>query len=114
MDVSSILGRSELDILAMLPEDGARVEIAADQRRNAIKAAREKANMIGRPGASLGSSLTSSTSSRPSKLHQPQPDVSYEHRERQHIAERDWAGLHVAADRRSPLGFFDRVRRTWR
>lgn len=46
--------------------------------------------------------------------HQPQPDTSYEHRERQHISARDWAALHVAADRRSPLGFFDRVRRTWR
>lgn len=45
---------------------------------------------------------------------EPQPDTSYEHRERQRIAQRDWAALHVAADRRSPLGFLDRIRRTWR
>jgi hypothetical protein len=27
---------------------------------------------------------------------------------------RDWAAVHIRGDRNPPLGFFDRVRRTWR
>jgi hypothetical protein len=45
---------------------------------------------------------------------QPPPDLSYEWRERQRIAERDWASVHVAADRRPALPWFEQRRRTWR
>lgn len=44
----------------------------------------------------------------------PTPDLSYEWRDRQRIMRRDWARVHVAADRREPLPFFDRIVRTWR
>lgn len=44
---------------------------------------------------------------------EPAPDMSYEHQERRRIAERDWAAVHVASDRRAGLSFLDRVRRTW-
>jgi hypothetical protein len=45
---------------------------------------------------------------------QPEPDLSYEYRERQFIASRDWAAVHVAADRRAPISLADGVRRWWR
>lgn len=37
----------------------------------------------------------------------PAPDLSYEWRDRQRIRSRDWAAVHIAADRRAPvaLGF---------
>jgi hypothetical protein len=41
--VTAILRENQSDIIAMPPEIGAAVEVAADQRRNAIRAAREKA-----------------------------------------------------------------------
>lgn len=41
---------------------------------------------------------------------EPEPDVSYEHRQRQHILSRDWSAVDVSADRRAPfasvLGWF--------
>jgi hypothetical protein len=43
----------------------------------------------------------------------PPPDMSYEHRQRLHIASRDWAAVHVAADRRAPLHLPDQVKRLW-
>lgn len=44
----------------------------------------------------------------------PEPDVSYEWRDRQRIASRDWAKVHTTADRRPPLHWFERLRGTWR
>jgi GTP-binding protein EngB required for normal cell division len=35
LDVSTLMGEREKDIAAMLPEDGVRVEVAADKRRKA-------------------------------------------------------------------------------
>jgi hypothetical protein len=46
MDVARILSKHELDIAAMLDADGARVEIAADKRRNAIRAEQAKAKEV--------------------------------------------------------------------
>ncbi len=43
IDVNSIYARHKEDIEAMLPEDGARVDVAADKRKREIKAAREGA-----------------------------------------------------------------------
>jgi recombination protein RecT len=43
LDVGTILTAHDLDLASMLDEDAVRVEVAADQRRNAIRAAREKA-----------------------------------------------------------------------
>jgi recombination protein RecT len=43
LDVGTILTAHDLDLASMLEEDAVRVEVAADQRRNAIRAAREKA-----------------------------------------------------------------------
>jgi hypothetical protein len=43
MDVTAILARYESDIAAMPPEIGASIEVAADQRRQAIRAQRESA-----------------------------------------------------------------------
>jgi hypothetical protein len=42
MDVSRVLTKHELDITAMLDEDAVRVEVAADQRRQAIRAAQTR------------------------------------------------------------------------
>lgn len=33
----------------------------------------------------------------------PPPDTSYEAKERQRIMARDWAAVHISADRRSPF-----------
>jgi hypothetical protein len=41
------------------------------------------------------------------------PDTSYEHRERQRIASKDWAAVHVRGDRSAPLDFFLRPSRGW-
>jgi hypothetical protein len=46
-EVTAILRDNQSDIIAMPPEIGAAVEVAADQRRNAIRAAREKAGVDG-------------------------------------------------------------------
>jgi hypothetical protein len=46
MDVARILSKHELDIAAMLDADGVRVEIAADKRRNAIRAEQAKAKEV--------------------------------------------------------------------
>jgi hypothetical protein len=43
MDVARILTKHELDIAAMLDEDAVRVEVAADKRRQAIRAEQEQA-----------------------------------------------------------------------
>jgi hypothetical protein len=43
LDVGTILTAHDLDLASMLEEDAVRVEVAADQRRTAIRAAREKA-----------------------------------------------------------------------
>jgi hypothetical protein len=45
---------------------------------------------------------------------QPEPDLSYESRERRFIASRNWAGVHVAGDRADALEITDRPRRWWR
>lgn len=47
-------------------------------------------------------------------VEKPAPDVSYEHRERKRIAERDWAAVHIRGDRAAPLNIIDRVTRLWR
>jgi hypothetical protein len=44
---------------------------------------------------------------------EPPPNLDYEHRQRAHILSRNWARVHVEADRREPLHFFDRITRTW-
>jgi recombination protein RecT len=46
MDVARILTKHQNDIAAMLDADGARVEIAADKRRNAIRAEQAKAKEV--------------------------------------------------------------------
>jgi hypothetical protein len=46
MDVAGILTRSALDMQAMLDEDAVRVEIAADRRRNEIRAQQAKAKEV--------------------------------------------------------------------
>ena len=43
LDVAAVLNRHSNDIAAMLPEDGARVEIAADKRRQQIRAEQKAA-----------------------------------------------------------------------
>jgi recombination protein RecT len=43
LDISTIMNRSALDMQAMLDEDAVRVEVAADKRRQAIRAERAKA-----------------------------------------------------------------------
>jgi hypothetical protein len=43
------------------------------------------------------------------------PDLhDYEHLERQRIAAKDWAKLHVRADRSEPVYLLDRPKRGWR
>lgn len=44
----------------------------------------------------------------------PEPDMTYEYRERQRILQRDWAAVHTSGDRAPALPFFDRPTRTWR
>jgi hypothetical protein len=46
MDVTRILTKHELDMQAMLDADAVRVEVAADKRRNAIRAEQEKAKEV--------------------------------------------------------------------
>jgi hypothetical protein len=43
MDVANVLTKHTNDIAALSDEDGVRVEIAADKRREAIRAAQAKA-----------------------------------------------------------------------
>ena len=50
----------------------------------------------------------------PTLLPEPAPDMSYEWRDRQRIRAKDWARVHIAADRRAPIYMPDRVRRLWR
>lgn len=45
---------------------------------------------------------------------QPAPDMSYEWRDRQRIAAKDWARIHTLADRRAPIFLPDNHKRTWR
>jgi hypothetical protein len=45
---------------------------------------------------------------------QPEPDLSYEARERRFIASRNWAAIHVASFRADALEITDRPRRWWR
>lgn len=42
------------------------------------------------------------------------PSTDYEWQERQRIGARDWAAIHIAADRRAPIMLPDRIRRLWR
>lgn len=39
---------------------------------------------------------------------EPPPDLSYEWRDRQRIAARNWATVHIQADRRAPVFIPDR------
>jgi recombination protein RecT len=43
LDISTLMGEREKDIAAMLPEDGVRVEVAADKRKAAIREQQAKA-----------------------------------------------------------------------
>jgi len=44
----------------------------------------------------------------------PAEAYAYEAEQRRRIMARDWARVHIAADRRPALPFFDRIKRTWR
>jgi hypothetical protein len=45
---------------------------------------------------------------------EPAPDMSYEAAQRRHIASRDWAKVHVTADRRALISLADRIKGLWR
>jgi hypothetical protein len=47
------------------------------------------------------------------KARETPPDTSYEARHRQHIMNRDWATMHIAADRRAPFAFI-LAKQEWR
>jgi hypothetical protein len=44
---------------------------------------------------------------------EPEPDLSYEYRERNYVLNRDWSRVLIAGDRAKPLPFFERIKRTW-
>lgn len=44
----------------------------------------------------------------------PAPDLSYEWQERQRVARKDWAAIHVRGDRNPPLAWWPHTRRPWR
>lgn len=46
-------------------------------------------------------------------VQQPAPSLDYEWQDRQRIMGRNWSAVHVAADKRSPLPFWNQVRRSW-
>lgn len=44
----------------------------------------------------------------------PEPSLAYEWQERQRIARKDWAAIHIHADRARPFDFVRRIARHWR
>jgi hypothetical protein len=58
--------------------------------------------------------MTARLAAVPTPVEQPAPDLSYEWQDRQRIAARDWARVHIAGDRAPVLAFLERVKRTWR
>ena len=50
----------------------------------------------------------------PAPADEPPPSTDYEWQERQRIARKDWAAIHVRSDRSPALDFIRRVVRGWR
>jgi len=50
----------------------------------------------------------------PAAPKEPAPSLAYEYEERQRMAAKDWAAIHVRGDRSPPLDFFNRIVRSWR
>lgn len=73
-----------------------RLRILKPMRERALKELRETDELI------------AAVKDRPTPKIDP---YAYEHEERRRIAERDWARVHVAGDRREPLDWVSRPRR---